>query len=303
MGQPSLDLDLIRTFLAIIRDGSFTRAAGRMNCTQSTVSLHVRRLEETAGAPLFRRLSRGVALTETGELLRTYASGLMELNDEALLRLRGSPVSGSVRLGLLDDFATPLLPDVLRRFAAVHPGVQVEVRSALSADLLRDLGDGELDLVLARCAPGSRGGEPVWRERLLWVAGPRPCSLDGVLPLVLFPDGCVYRPQILRLLRQRRRDWRVAYTCPSLAGVQAAVQAGIGITVLAESTGLPSFRVLDEAEHGLPSMPDTELALFGEAESDAILALRRFLADAVAAMPRAWTDHPPPTPVPGSYAR
>ncbi|BBC01538.1 MULTISPECIES: LysR substrate-binding domain-containing protein [Bradyrhizobium] len=277
----NLDLELVRTFLAVIEQGGFTRAAGRLHKTQSTISLHIRRLEEIVGRPLFDRQGRGVALTEQGEVLRTYAEALLELNDEALLKLRRPPVTGTVRLGLPEDFATRHLPLVLRRFTAAHPAIRLEVRSALTAELMRDLGNGDLDIVLARREFEATDGDALWREPLVWVGARGRAFAADPLPLVMFPHGCVYRPEVLRRMRACARPWEIVYTSTSLAGVQAAVSAGIGITALAESTVLPEFEILGAAD-GLPALPDTEIALYaGATRSEAARYLGTYLSDSV----------------------
>lgn len=276
-----LDLDLVRTFLSVIDQGGFTRAAGRLHKTQSTISLHIRRLEEIVGRPLFQRQGRSVALTDEGEVLRSYAEAMVGLNDEALSRLRKPAVTGTVRLGLPEDFATRHLPLALRRFSSAYPAVRLDVRSALTADLMRDLDNGDLDLVLARREIGASEGNLLWREPLLWAAARHRSFASGMLPIVMFPHGCVYRPEVLRRMRSCSRPWEIVYTSTSLAGVQAAVSAGLGITALAESTMLPEFRILGAAD-GLPDLPETEIALFaGEKRSEVVALLGDFLSESV----------------------
>ncbi|MDI4234599.1 LysR substrate-binding domain-containing protein [Bradyrhizobium sp. 31Argb] len=277
----NLELELVRTFLAIIEQGGFTRAAGRLHKTQSTISLHIRRLEEIVGRPLFERQGRGVALTEQGEVLRTYAEALVDLNDEALLKLRRPPLTGTVRLGLPEDFATRHLPMALRRFTASHPAIRLEVRSALTAELMRDLGNGDLDIVLARRESEATEGYVLWREPLVWVGARGQSFVVDPLPLVMFPHGCVYRPEVLRRMRSCPRPWEIVYTSTSLAGVQAAVSAGIGIAALAQSTVLLDFVALGAAE-GLPDLPETEIALFkGSSRNEAATYLGEYLSESV----------------------
>ncbi|WP_155801543.1 LysR substrate-binding domain-containing protein [Magnetospirillum molischianum] len=283
-----LELELLRTFLAVLRHGGFTRAASFLCKTQSTVSLHIRRLEEAVGHPLFQRKGRGVILTEHGEILRTYAEAMVGINDEALLKLHRPRLSGTVRLGILEDFAPQLLPFALRRFADTYPATRLDVKSALTANLLRELEDGDLDLVIARQPNGATADEILWREPLLWVGSRNHQFLSDPLPLVMFPAGCVYRPEALKRIRQSARSWEIVYTSTSLSGVQAAVTAGMGVSVLGQSAILPEFAVLGTAEN-LPKLPDTEIALFlGTARGDAISALADYL---VSAVPSALTGH------------
>lgn len=282
-----LDFDLLRTFLAVIEQNGFTRAAVRLHKTQSTVSLHIRRLEEIAGHALFEREGRGIRLTEQGELLRSYAETIIETNDEALLRMRRPQFTGTIRIGLPEDFATRHLPLALKRLRSALPKVRLEVRSALTAELMRDFGNGDLDLVLARREFGASDGVPLWKEPLVWVsAGNFSLDIDP-LPLVMFPHGCVYRPEVLRRMRGFNRAWEISYTSTSLAGVQAAVSAGFGITVLAQSTVLPDFVVLNQNDD-LPVLPETEIALFTRNDVDDVTRfVGDFLSESIQRLPTA----------------
>ncbi|MBB4199622.1 DNA-binding transcriptional LysR family regulator [Rhodoblastus sphagnicola] len=285
----NLDLELLCTFLAVLQHGGFTRAAGRLCKTQSTVSLHIRRLEETVGHALFQRKGREAVLTEHGEMLRAYAEALVSLNNEALLKLRRPVVTGSVRLGILEDFATQVLPIALRRFTDAYPATRLDVRSTLTAELLRELEDGHLDLVVARRQEGSTAGDVLWREPLLWVGARNRRFSSDPLPLVMFPAGCAYRPEVLKRMRASTRSWEIVYTSTSLSGVQAAVAAGVGISVLGQSAVLPEFAVLGPADD-LPDLPETEIALFsGPSRGEAMSALAEYLTSAV---PSALTGHP-----------
>jgi DNA-binding transcriptional LysR family regulator len=261
---PPFDLDLLRTFVAVVDNGGFTRAAERIDRTQSTVSLQVKKLEEGLGARVFQRdPGRELRLTPTGEILLTYARQMLRLGDEARSRLMEPHVEGMVRLGTPEDFASTHLPDVLARFTRSHPRVALEVNCDFTVNLLDAFSKGQYDVVLFKREPqGPGGGIGVWREILVWAASPRlVLSDDGELPLVLAPAPDVYRKRALASLDAAGRRWRVVYTSPSLSGLQAAVKAGLGATVLPKEMVPPGF-VLLGAEHGLPPLPDTEIVLY-----------------------------------------
>ena len=262
---PPFDLDLLRTFVAIADNGGFTRAAERIGRTQSTVSLQVKRLEEGLGRRLFEREpGRDLLLTPDGEILLTYARRILRLGDEARSRLMEPDLGGTVRFGAPEDFATVHLPDVLARFARAHPSVALEVNCDFTVNLLDGFGKGQYDLVLFKREPqGPGGGVGVWREVLVWAASPR-LVLGGEgepLPLVLAPVPDVYRKRALASLDAAGRPRRIVYTSPSLAGLQAAVKAGLGVTVLPREM-VPPGLVLLGPEHGLPPVPDAEIALY-----------------------------------------
>lgn len=264
LSPPPFDLDLLRTFVAIVDNGGFTRAAKRVGRTQSTVSLQIKKLEDGLGRRVFEREpGRDLQVTPDGEILLTYARQMLRLGDEARARLMEPDVIGTVRFGTPEDFASAHLPDVLARFARAHPSVALDVNCDFTVNLLDGFSKGQYDLVLFKREPqGPGGGVGVWREILVWAASPRlVLGSDEPLPLVLAPVPDVYRKRALASLDEIGRSWRIVYTSPSLAGLQAAVKAGLGVTVLPTEMVPPGFVRLG-AEQGLPLLPDTEIVLY-----------------------------------------
>lgn len=256
-----LDLDLLRTFVAICDAGGFTRAGERLHLTQSTVSLQLKRLEEIVGKRLLERHSRKVILTNDGEILLGYARQILEITDEAQSRMSEPEIEGVVRVGIPEDFANRHLPGILARFTRAHPKVQLQVRCDLSVSLLEGLSRNEFDLVLVKREPQSDSGVLVWREPLVWAAAAEfDAPRHDPLPLIVFPRGCIYRDLALRTLDELKRKWWLAFISPSLAGLQAALLAGLGVTVLAKSALPPGHRILGP-EEGFPDLSATELAL------------------------------------------
>jgi len=249
--------------VAVVDNAGFTRAAERVGRTQSTVSLQIKKLEDGLGKRVFERGGRDLLLTPDGEILLNYARQLLHLADEARSRMLEPDVEGTVRLGTPEDFATVYLPDVLAQFARTHPHVALEVNCNFSYNLLEGFSKGEYDLVLVKREPqGPAGGTAVWRDVLVWVGGPK-LVLDGVrpVPLVLAHAPDVYRKRALAVLQAAKRDSRIVFTSPSSEGLQAAVRAGLGVTVLSKDM-VPEGLMLLGAEYGLPEMPDTEIALY-----------------------------------------
>ena len=257
-----LDLDLLRAFVAIAEAGSFTQAAQELGRTQSAVSMQIKRLEEQLDRRLLDRSGRNVTETTDGRRLLGYAKRLLQLNDEALAQLLRPEVDGVVRLGTPDDYATCFLPGILASFAQAAPRVRVEVACDESIDLIGELEAGRLDLALVTRTSAMRGGEALRRERLVWCASPGSLALEAdPLPLALFPDGCLFRQLVAQAFDAQGRNWRVAYSSPSLTALAAAVSAGLAVTVVAESTVPPGLHVLG-ADSGLPQLSGVEIALF-----------------------------------------
>ena len=261
----NIPMDLLRTFAAVAEIGSITRAASTLGRSQPAVSLQMKRLEEIVGAPLCRWDGRRMLLTDGGETLLRYAAQILRLNDEAIGNLTQPALAGHVRVGTPNDFAISFLPRILGRFVERYPGVTLEVSCDLSIHLLKQFtsGQGAYDLVLAMHAerPGPRPVR-VWPEQLAWIAGPgHSISTRRPLPLVVYPEGCIYRRRLTLTLDDAGIPWRIVYCSPSLAGLQAAIIAGLGVTVLSRSTVPESLQMLEPAS-GLPAIAPVSIGLY-----------------------------------------
>lgn len=287
MSRVSFDPEVLRSFLLGVELGSFARAAERLNRSTSAVSAQLKRLEDQAGRPLLRKSGRGMALTETGEVMLGYARRLLELNDEAAAAVRGVELEGRVRLGLQEDFGETLLPAVLGRFARAHPKLRIEARIARNAELLDGVNHGKLDLALAwEGEQSSPHVERLARLPLRWIgsADARSSKLrrrGEALPLVVLDAPCLVRRAAIDALDRAGIAWRIAFTSASLAGTWAAVTAGLGVSVRTP-LGLPAgVRALTAKEAGLPALPMLGLALHrADAEpSPAVTRLAEILID------------------------
>lgn len=259
-----LETDLLRCFVAVADRGGFTAAAEAIGRTQSAVSLKIRKLEETLGLRVFERTSRSLSLTSDGEVLLGYARRLLDLNDEAVQRLVGPDASGTLRLGVADYIAPRSLPLLLSRFSRHFPRIHVEVRTGLGMDLIPMLNRGELDLVICGREPGMSLGRLLYREPLVWVSGEGATLPKGpAVPMAALPFHCSHRRAAADVLARAGLRQEIVYTSSSVAGVQAAVVAGLGIGVLPQSAVLPGMRLLT-AEEGFPDLPEAEMAVVGE---------------------------------------
>ena len=215
-----MEFELLRSFVAVAECGGFHRAAGRLNLTQSTVSQQIKRLELETKRPLFRRTTRTVALTDDGEMLLGDARRLLQLEEAARRRLTAPPLSGTVRLGAVEEVAGGSLPPALGRFASSHPNVKLEVQIGVSSPLIEQLDAGRLDVVFAKRPLGTSRGRLVWREPMVWAAAETFELVAGAaLPLALYREHSVSRDAALIALREREFVWQIVYTSPSLAGV------------------------------------------------------------------------------------
>jgi len=259
MRRIHLDLDVLRTFVTGVDLGSFAKAADRLGRSTSAVSAQLKKLEEQAGSAVLRKAGRGMVPTPAGEVLLGYARRLLDLNDEAANAVRGADLEGEVRLGVQEDFGETLLPTVLGGFARAHPRVQVQARLARNAELIAQVERGALDLALAW-----DGGEATTHARrvarlpMQWIArAGTVLAADEPVPLAVLEAPCLMRQTATAALDKARRPWRIAFTSPSLAGIWAAVDAGLGITVRT-TAGLPERLA---TLPGLPHLPVIGLSL------------------------------------------
>lgn len=276
-----LDLELLRSFVSVVDSGGFTRAGERVHRTQSTVSQQIKRLEEDVGQVLLHRDGKDVRPTEAGERLLSYARRLLSLAEEARDVLRQPDSVGAIRLGIPEDFAAYRLAKLLGAFSRSHPGLRLDVRADQSKFLKRDLERGELDLALFKREAGGKDGIAVWPEQVHWVTSkshPIRAEVTSV-PLIGFPLGCLYRAGAIHALESAGRPWHMAYTSSSLAGIQAAVAAGMGLSILSEMAIQADHRVLT-AKDGFAPISRTEMALMASPDaSPATLRLADRLAE------------------------
>jgi DNA-binding transcriptional LysR family regulator len=258
-----LDPVLLQTFLAIAQTRSFTRTAERLGLRQSTVSQHIRKLEEETRRRLFVRDTHSVTTTADGEAMIEFARGILAANERAERYFAGSQLRGRLRFGASEDFAASLLPEVLREFVRTHPLVEFELTVGLSGELNEKLERGELDLVCGKRRRGDDRGRLVWRDRLAWVSGDLR-RLDPLtpVPLVLYSPPSFTREIALTALEQCGRPWRIVCTSGSLSGLRAAALAGLGVTVFSEGL-IPTGLAEMPSGHGLPDLGSVEFVLLG----------------------------------------
>ena len=275
MNRTTFDLDALRSFVTGMELGSFAKASERLGRSTSAVSAQLKKLEDQAGTAIFRKAGRGLALTEAGESMLGYARRLIDLNDEAASAVRDVELEGWVRLGLQEDFGETVLPQVLGRFARAHPKVKIEARITRSQELAERVATGSLDLALAwdngAALPNST---PIADVQLRWV-GPIKFDMSdwrgSPLPLVSLEAPCLLRTIATERLDRADRAWRLAFSSPSLAGIWAAVAAGLGLTIRTDIGLPPTVTALPPEASGLPALPKLGLRLHRkDAEGDPV---------------------------------
>ncbi len=256
-----LDPVHLESFLAVAQTHNFTEAGRRLGLQQSTVSQHIRKLEESAGRRLFVRDTHHVTLTADGEAMTGFAQTILDTNRRAQRYFAGSQLRGRLRFGASEDFVSTRLPELLRDFVRQHALVDMELKVGVSATLYEHLDAGELDLVLAKRRAGDDRGRLVWRDRLAWVGAPD-IRVEAPVPLILFNPPSLTRSVALEAMEQAGLTWRVACTSGSLSGLRAACLAGLGVTVHARGL-MPDGLAEVPAAFRLPELGDVEFVVLG----------------------------------------
>jgi DNA-binding transcriptional LysR family regulator len=251
-------VDLLQTFTAVAEAGSFTAAARLLGLRQSTVSQQIRKLEQRTGRRYIDRDTHSVALTPDGEVLLDHARTILDCHTRLQQYLLAVPLRGRLRFGASEDFVLSALPDVLAAFVRRHPDVDLELSAGLSSDLSDAFDAGRLDLIFIKRHVGSSRGTVVWEEPLAWAAHPEfRVDPHTPLPLLLYPPPSVTRACALEALERAGRNWRVAFTSGSLAGLTAAARAGIGLMPHSGRLLPPGLAIVG-AREDLPVLPEIQ---------------------------------------------
>lgn len=249
-----IEIRLLRSFVAMHEARSITRAAERMGCTQSAMSMRLKDLESALGAPLFARLPQGLEPLPRGAELYARAVAVLAAYDEMLSATGTAPRVERVRIGLPDDYALAWLGPAL---AALGPArVAVEVTCALSARLVASVAAQDLDLAVVTTHARPAGVLAEAHLPLDWVGQPGP----GPVRLAAYPEGCVFRQAMREALEAAGRPWQVAVQAQGQAAIFSALRAGLAVTSFARGTVPPEFLAL-AAPAGLPALPAIPLYL------------------------------------------
>ena len=293
----NLNVDLLRSFLAVAEGSSFTGAANLLGVRQSTVSQHIARLEQALGRPLLLRDTHRVALTPDGQTLVGFARGVVGAHDRLREFFSPSGLRGRIRLDVSEDYTLSALTQVLARFAARHPSVDLQLTVGLSRTLYQGYDTGELDVIFCKRRAGDPRGELAWREDLAWVGRPGFVP-DPVLPLplVLYPLPSITRTLAVDALETVGRSWRVACTTGGMTGLCAAIEAGLGVAPHSARL-LPAGLAPVPTTAGLPALGAVEFVVLSPGRHHAVAtALLETLLASTAEL-QGVADAPPSRPV------
>lgn len=280
----SLDIDLVRTFVAVADRASMTAAANACALTQSAVSQQIKRLEDALACALFVRDRRGLRLTRGGEQLLPKARRLLHLNDDIWSDMAAAMVGGKVRVGAPYDLVGSVLSAALKAYADAYPQVEISLTCDSSPNLLEVLANGEVDLAVIEEPAANAGDACLTVERLLWVgAKGGGAHLRNPLPVSMVADTCAFRPAVLQALNEQGRAWRTVFESGNIEATTATVRADLAITAWLACTIPPDLSLLTTAD-GLPELPSFAISLYRPAHgmTAAATAMERYIRDRLA---------------------
>jgi DNA-binding transcriptional LysR family regulator len=249
-----MDIDLLKTFIAICDSGSFTAAARHVGRSQSAVSLQMRRLEESLGRPLFQRGAPGTVLTEHGALLLPNARRILAAVNDALVAFDRSTVEGLIVVGMPDDYAPRILVPTLRAFGALYPAASIDVVIDESRTMVKRLAEGSIDLAFVTEGEGPMSGGPVaFTDEMVWFA-PRSGDLHlrDPLPIAIWDEQDSYSVSMRARLDSLGRAYRIAVVARSMTGLRGAVVSGLAICAMMRSSATADMHELTAVDGFAP---------------------------------------------------
>jgi len=256
-----LDSDLLRTFIAIAETGSFSRGAERIFRSQSAASLQIKRLEEVLGQAVFERHARGIVLTASGEKLRPVATRIIDLLDQTVSELRGGKLTGSISIGLPDEYGETILTDIIALFCRQHPQVEINVRCEFSTGFANAIAQKQLDLAVYAVEKPPANSIVLKEEKVFWVGSKsHKVHEQNPLPVALFDRQCWWRECALQALEKSGKPYRVVYSSESVTGVVAAISAGIAVGLIGENSLGKDHMILKPVD-GMPKALSSMLVL------------------------------------------
>ncbi len=255
-----MDIDSLRSFIAFVDTGSFTRAAKQTFRSQSAISMQMKKLEQDADKKLFIKKGRNLSLTPEGRTLVGYARRILSLHDEVLGKLAAPKSNRPLIIGCPDDYVESVLPRVLELILTHNPNQTFLLHCENTVKLRTMLDQGDVDLAIFTRAPENEEGYLLRHDKAVWFHnGDDSLLANRVLPLVLFEEDCKIRCAAIDSLEKMNRDYLVVCTSPSATAIKALIKNGMGIGAIIASTLEKEFTIINDA--ALPSLPAVDIVL------------------------------------------
>jgi DNA-binding transcriptional LysR family regulator len=288
--------DLMRTLVTVVDLRSFTKAAQSLGVTQPAVSAQIKRLQHMLGYDLLDKRTPGVSLTPRGEIVVTHARRLLAINDEILQSTSARPMTQTLRVGIPGDYSGSRIPATLARFRLRWPNISFNVGTGTSDSLIRDLRQGDLDVILAiTTVPPEIAPRHQWMRQAVWVRGDAfRLEPQRPVPLVAYGDDCACQRVAIAALSEAGRDCEFVFSSRSLTSLVAAVAAGFGVMVMPRGRAVKTNLTMWE-DAPLPKLPELYCGIFVRdgGNRTALEELADCLAADLRAQPQTTAEQPP----------
>ena len=232
MTTKNLDIDLLRSFIAVVDSGSTIRAAAQIHRSQSAISMQIQRLETFLGYSLFERKHRQLILTSQGKQLVSYARRLLSLNDQVVNEMTTLKQACRIRVGCPDDYISIIIPKLITLLAQRQPGVEVSITNLNSGALRQAMDNNEVDLVVLTRSPNSNEGHYIYQEKGVWVANNVEAFQQRPLPLVLLEESCKFHSQVIDTLDKNDLPYQLICAASHVVLLQHLVKSRNAVSVL-----------------------------------------------------------------------
>ncbi len=260
----NIPTDLLRTLVTVVDLRSFTKAAQTLGVTQPAVSAQIKRLQTLLGSELFDRATSGIALTRQGEAVVSHARRLLAINDEILGVAKTDNARKRIRIGLPGDLSGPLLPWTLAKFRTRWPDYNFQTLSGGAPTLLRDMRQGNLDVVIALSTEPPVDARHTWSDQLVWVRSDATRvdpQAQVPVPMVAFSEECMCFRAGTKALRDSGRSHRLVMISGTVLVLSAGVDAGLGTMVMTRGrVRLTQLKRWDDAP--LPKLPELHVGIY-----------------------------------------
>lgn len=270
----NIDFELLRTFIAVVDNGSITRASGQIHRTQSAISMQIKRLEQQIGQSLFDRTGRNLVLSYRGKSLVAYARRLLSLHDEAIDQLSSEQFTSHITIGCPDDYSNSLLPKLIHIFHHHNPEIHVSIATANSGELRHMMDNNEIDMAILTRLPESNEGVVIYQSQGVWLAKEKSKLFQRPLPLGLFEPSCKFHSSVVDGLEKSNVDYRLMCDASQTQLLCSLVRNYNMVSVIPD-IAVPTDLIGCRSVDGLPELPVAEviISLKGGAQNIAGLSL------------------------------
>lgn len=263
-----MDIEALRSFLAFVETGSFTRASKQINRTQSAFSAQMRKLEDELCVSLFEKEGRNLVLSEAGLALRSHAEQLIGLHNHAVNQVKRYENKRPLRLGCPEDYNDNILAKVISVLQQANPTCSIQVISEPSINLRNMLDHGKLDAAIITRAPGSEEGHWLANDQGVWISHPE-FEIDNSqpLPITLFQTDCKYHAAAVDGLTKRGISFQLLACCNTASAQRAIVRSKLSVGAMGSISVSDDLKILDN----MPPLPAVEIVLVTGIEPHPVL--------------------------------